>query len=183
MKTHGYSLWLVPEPSTEAFRSLRQLVEELAQVYHSPVFQPHVTLFGGVEDTEENLRRKVRGFADGLVPLYIDLNGAESKGAYFQALFATATRTRSLLRANILAEKLFGIAHSDCYLPHLSFVYGTFGDGEIVRLRKLLEQRDGLFQEGKSFIAKRVQLWHTEGTAAEGHLVAEFPLNGKGLQN
>lgn len=71
----------------------------------------------------------------------------------------------------------------ECYLPHLSLAYGTFGDAEIANLKRTLEQFHPLLRDGKSFIAKKVQLWHVEGKIAEWHLVAEFPLIGKELSN
>lgn len=183
MKTQGYSLWLVPEPNTVALSSLRRVINELARVYRSPVFEPHVTLLGGVEDTEENSRRKVGRLAETLPSLCIDLNEVDSKGTYLQALFVMATRTRSLIRANIVSKINFGVPMDECYLPHLSLAYGTFGDAEIATLKRTLKQLHPLLQDGKSFIAKKVQLWHVEGEVAEWHLVAEFPLTGKELSN
>jgi hypothetical protein len=56
-----YSLWLVPGVETTAHRQLRARITGLAErVEDAPVFEPHVTVIGGIDGERGALEETTR---------------------------------------------------------------------------------------------------------------------------
>src|SRR3989344_2138401 len=108
-KATGYSLWLVPESGTETHQLLDKFVRNVASQYQTPVFAPHVTLLGGVEGKEQDMREKTLTLAEQLAPYEIQLGEVDSSGIYFQILFSRIQETSAMMNANTVAQKVFGV--------------------------------------------------------------------------
>lgn len=171
-KATGYSLWLVPERDTETYELLDQLIRTVAAQYRTPVFDPHVTLLGGVEGTEQDMREKTRVLAEELTPYEIQLGEVGSNGIYFQILFSKIEQTRSVLNANTVAQEVFGVDKGK-YFPHLSLAYGDLSNEQVATLQQFVGQRNPI--AGTHFLAQSVELWRSEGTVEEWRKVAIFP--------
>lgn len=171
MKATGYSLWLVPERDTETYVFLSQLIHNIAARYRTPVFDPHVTLLGGRDGTEQDMREKARLLAGELSPFEIQLGEVDSSGIYFQILFSKIEQTCAVLNANVVAQKVFGVDKGK-YFPHLSLAYGDFSNEQVAALRQFVAQRNPI--AGMHFFAQG-ELWHSEGAVEEWRKVAFFP--------
>jgi len=171
-KATGYSLWLVPERDTETYVFLDQLIRNTAAQYRTSVFGPHVTLLGGVEGGEQDVCEKTRVLAGELSPYEIKLGEVGSNGTYFQILFSEIDQTHSVLNANALAQKVFGVDKGD-YFPHLSLAYGDLSNEQVVTLQRVVAQ--GCAIAGTHFVAQRTELWYTEGAIEEWYRVETFP--------
>lgn len=60
-----YSIWLMPDPASSVNARLQSEISHCAGVLHpdAPVFQPHVTLIGGVSKAEADMIQKTEELA------------------------------------------------------------------------------------------------------------------------
>jgi len=167
-----YSLWLVPEGRTETHRFLDQLIHSAAVKYRTPAFNPHVSLISGVAGSEQDVREKTRVLAEKITPYEIQLSEVGSNGIYFQALFSRVEQTRSVLDANIVAQKIFGMDKGK-YFPHLSLAYGDLSNEQVATLQQFVVLGNPI--AGMHFLAQGVELWRIEGAVEKWRKVATFP--------
>ena len=167
-----YSLWLVPKRDTEAYALLDQLIRDAAAQYRTPVFGPHATLQGGIEGAERDVRERACLLAGELSPYEITLGEIGSNGIYFQILFFKVDRTPSVLNANALARKVFGMDKGD-YSPHISLAYGDLSKNQVDTLQQFIAQERAI--EGTRFMAESIELWYAEGAIEEWYRVETFP--------
>lgn len=172
-KALGYSLWLVPDFGSEVYRMLEQQITDVANKYQTPNFLPHVTLLGGLVGDEKSLCDKTQKLAETLNPYEIKLGEVGSNGTYFQVLFSKVEQTKAVIDANSLAQDIFEVDKAT-YFPHLSLAYGDFSLEEVALLKREITQDN--FAVGKSFLAREIELWRTEGVVQDWYKVATFPL-------
>lgn len=173
-----YSLWLVSEPEVKASGILQKLLVDIATVYGTPAFKPHVTLLGSIQGSRCDLIDHTKNLASQLHPLKVKLGTVGTGGNYFKTLFLEVKKTGSLLRANALAKETFRVVKQGKYLPHCSLVYGDLNETQIAYLRQQLLQLQHLTSNG-SFLAKRIELWRAKGKVENWYLVETFPLGEK----
>lgn len=119
--SRGLSLWLVPEPRACAVLQARIL--SLAARYGGPRFLPHVTVFAGRFERDEDLLAVVREAADGEA-LELTVRGVETGAAFYRSVFVALAGTP---RLQALSDRVGArAATSDFELdPHLSLFYGA----------------------------------------------------------
>lgn len=171
MRAVGFSLWLVPEGEVRA--RLAQRIETLARRFGTQVLEPHVTLLGGVERPERDVREACAVLARSLAPLVIRLGPLDALDEYFKCVFAPVEENRALHRARAAAQEALG-ARPAGFMPHLSLVYGSLAASE--RAKAL---REGAAASGERFVARRFELWRTAGEVREWRFVEAWPLQGR----
>lgn len=171
-KATGYSLWLVPEKGGEAYQFLERVIQDIGSDYQTPLFDPHVTLVGGVEGLEKTVLKKARELAKELTPYEIELGEIDSNGTYFQILFSQVMQTISVMHAGATAQKVFGM-EGEKYFPHLSLAYGAFSQEQVNGLMTTMGEKS---IKGTRFFVDRIEVWSTEGFVEEWRKVAEVPL-------
>jgi len=119
-----YSLWLMPKG--EIYHKFAEVIKKLAKEYHAPVFQPHITLLGEIEQPEDEVIRKAEQLASGQKPFPITLRQIDYQDYHFRALFVKAGVTEPLLNLHEKAKRLFGMENIPPYMPHLSLLYGNY---------------------------------------------------------
>jgi 2'-5' RNA ligase len=124
LKTQEYSLWLMP--SGEIYERLNSLISQLSRKYKTPVFEPHLTLLGGVLGSEADILSKTNQLTSVLQPYRIELSQVEYLAEYFRCLFIKAKETDEVMNANLEARKIFDRQNDTEYMPHLSLMYGDF---------------------------------------------------------
>jgi 2'-5' RNA ligase len=121
----SYHLWL--KPSGEPYKALAGAIRELARELGGPVFEPHVTLLGRLEGSEDDHRRRTEVLARELRPFPIVLTDAAQGGAYFQCVFLRVQPSAAIMDARARACRVFDRSEP-AYVPHLSLVYGVYPD-------------------------------------------------------
>lgn len=121
-----YSLWLRPQGDI-AF-SLKQKIKKLSEKYKSPVFEPHVTLLGGLEAGETELSQLTDTLAGALHPFDLIMTQADIGNSFYQSVFARIKKTDEILKARETAKRLFSVEADEKKdrFPHLSLMYGDF---------------------------------------------------------
>ncbi|OGI22325.1 MAG: hypothetical protein A2808_01010 [Candidatus Moranbacteria bacterium RIFCSPHIGHO2_01_FULL_55_24] len=155
-KAIGYSLWLVPDTDSQAYLALSERIKDIALKYQTPLFEPHVTLLGGIQDLEKNVREKTQTLSKTLKPLEIQTCGIDSYETYFQALFLKVKKTPEIMQIYEESRQHFGLPEKE-HFPHLSIAYGEFALNDIQSLQAALESIESVF------FAKTIELWRTEG--------------------
>src|SRR3954462_2265494 len=80
-----YHLWF--KPSGEAYKILRRTIEQLAQKLDAPMFEPHISLIGNLDGTEEEIIKKSESLAKSLKPFTAVLTEPAYRDSHFQCLF------------------------------------------------------------------------------------------------
>lgn len=117
------------------------------------------------------MRNKAQGITKKLVPYEVRLGEVGSHRTYFQALFSKVDQTPQVLNAYEMAQKVFDLDKGK-YFPHISLAYGDFSDEQVDNLKRIAEQE--FETKNISFLARDIELWHTEGVVGEWHQIATF---------
>lgn len=118
-----YHLWLAPTGKT--YHALRETITNLSKAHHAPAFEPHVTLLGSLQGTEEDISVRSLQLGASLPPFDIQLTEPAYGDQYFQCVFLKAQKNPALMNAHELASKLFA-KDPVPYMPHLSLLYGHY---------------------------------------------------------
>ncbi|MGH8010434.1 MAG: hypothetical protein ACREQ3_25855 [Candidatus Binatia bacterium] len=102
MGSSSYHLWL--KPSGSAYDVLAETIRELARELNAPVFEPHVTLLGHLEGSEQNHVERTQQLARELHPFQVVLTEPSYQNEYFQCLFMRVQQTPAVMNPNALAR-------------------------------------------------------------------------------
>lgn len=117
-----FSLWFIlPGDARVRYRAL---IERLSARLGTPVFEPHITLLGGLTGEEEGLRQRTRALAGAIGSFEARLLEAKWLDEYYRCLFVEVALSRALLDAHETARKVFDQRLEGGFYPHLSLVYG-----------------------------------------------------------
>jgi 2'-5' RNA ligase len=134
-----YSIWLVPDSGTRAYRALDELIGDNARSYpDAPDFEPHITLLGGVETDEATAVERTRDLARGRDPFGLEFSDVSCSTTTHQCVFLHVAPSAALLRLRRAASESFG-RDERMYVPHLSLVYSDMDVADRVRLMRSIE--------------------------------------------
>ena len=122
-KSSHYSLWLMP--TGEARERLARMILELSRQYATPVFEPHVTLAGGIAGPTREVTSKMRDLARRIPPFTVRLAAVDGLEEYYRCLFIRVAPTRPIMSANEAARGVFNLKSQPAFMPHLSLLYGN----------------------------------------------------------
>ncbi len=169
MKTQGYSIWLIPENTT--FKILSAIIQKLSQKYSSPVFEPHVTLIGGISGTETKVIAKTKELATKIAPYKIRFGGVNFLDYYFKALFLEVMPDKEVMKVNKMATKIFDM-EDQSYAPHLSLIYGDFSEDLKKEMIKNLKPKILTL----SFEVNKIYLYKTGGEINDWKRIKQLEL-------
>lgn len=163
-----YSLWLMP--TGQVFEKLSNLVKRLAGKYESSVFEPHVTLIGGISSSKTEMILKTEKLSKAISPYTITLEEVSYSEHYFKALFVRVKNTSAVQETFVKAEQLFPVEGP--YMPHLSLTYGNFPPD--IKQQMVIEVGDKFTDE---FLVDTLYLYRTDNDKVEDwYRVKEFKL-------
>jgi 2'-5' RNA ligase len=128
MQAPRFSLWLLlPREAHERFQSL---IAKLSARLGTPLFEPHITLLGGLTGSEEALRRQTRALAGATAPFEVRLLEVGCLDEYYRCLFVKIALSRALQEVHAVARHFFDQSLDADFFPHLSLVYGNLEEKE-----------------------------------------------------
>ena len=151
------SLWL--QPNGDIAYRLQERIKKLSKKYNTPVFEPHVTLLGGLRASQTELVSLTNTLASSLKPFELTLTRAGYTEQFYQSLFIHIKDNESLKEAHSLACRLFDRPQGDRFMPHLSLLYGDMTRNEKERVLNILGREFYI-----PFSVKSIVLMQTEGT-------------------
>lgn len=111
------AFWL--SPAGEAREFFLGVVKDLAQRFHAPVFEPHVTLCGG--DMPEERAKEILSNLCIREAIELEITGIKHSEKYTKTLFVQFRTTPEIEALSAEIEKAAGSEHD--LNPHLSLMY------------------------------------------------------------
>ncbi len=159
-------------PDEDNFKRYSNIIRSLSTKYSTPIFEPHVTLLGGLSDKEDFLIKGTSETAAALQTFMVRFIKTDYFNEYFRSLFVLVEKTPELNRAWNTAASRFDL-NPNWYMPHMSLIYGDIPEEtkqDIIKDLKTEAIREG-------FLASRLALYSTDGPVAEWHEISSFDLN------
>lgn len=168
-KATGYSLWLMP--SNNAYEQLSALIHELSGAHDTPVFEPHVTLLGGLQEKESGIVARTMKLAEVIEPFVINLTRIEHSNEHFRCLYYRVEKTIDVVYAYRQACDIFRVSEGKNYMPHLSVMYGDIPEKTkeqiIAGINAVITMR---------FSVQHIDLFSTDGEVEKWYKVKRFHL-------
>ena len=118
----SYSIWFLPQGQIKTY--LTEIIWDLSASWKGPHFVPHITLFGGVDETEDYMRHKARLLAEQLEPFDLKLGRLAWSEEFFRSFYLEVQFDHELRFARKRTLSVFE-AQEEEFFPHLSLYYGT----------------------------------------------------------
>lgn len=131
-----YSLWLLP--CAEDSDLLSALIQELAEVHHSPLFLPHLTLASPIWLEESSLDARLRPLFSGHASFSLMSRELSHSEAFFRAVVIETESSPALLALRQQVLPLSEDAAAKPFLPHISLIYKEMPERERKNLLKTL---------------------------------------------
>ena len=155
---HEYSLWL--EPKGEKYDQLKNIIVDLSIATRSPLFDPHLTLLGGITMPVEKIIEKIKILAERSRAITLSLIATHSGDFYYKSIFLECEKTESLMNLNKEAQKIFSQPFE--YNPHLSLLYS---DVSQTKKDMLIEKINRKLILPLNFVVDTISLWEAFGPA------------------
>jgi 2'-5' RNA ligase len=131
----AYHLWI--KPSGPPYELLSRTINRIAEEWHAPVFDPHVTLAGPLDGSERELIERCDTLQMLLSPFRIVLDKPLHGPDYFRCVYMRAEPDAAIMSANDAARRVFNLPHRP-FMPHVSLVYGSFTETQRQRIVSVL---------------------------------------------
>jgi Cyclic phosphodiesterase-like protein len=121
--TVTFAVWLTPAPSDR--RWLSKVIQDYAAEYDTPAFEPHLTLYSGMVQTDNNLQTIV---AESLSltsssPITLEIMGLNYSENFFRTGFITFALSDRLLQLSHTLRDCLSAPKEYVLEPHLSLMY------------------------------------------------------------
>lgn len=119
-KLSGYSIWIIPQGNTK--KVLEKEVSRLVKEYGGPLFEPHMTLLGPIDEPEREVVKKTKKLAEKHEPFELEVGEIDYSTTYYQCVFARIKTNQHLIDFRMKAQEIFD--KEDFFMPHISLFYG-----------------------------------------------------------
>lgn len=169
----AYSLWLIPGADTTAHRQLQTTITELtAEHEDAPIFEPHVTVIGGIDGERAALEETTRALAARIEPLKLTFEGVCWSTTRHRCVFLVVEPTLELVKLHRSAQEAVD-GPSAAYHPHLSLVYSEMNFAE----RRDVAQSIDTAALPSGFTCQTLELVDTTGPEPEWETIVSVPLS------
>lgn len=162
-----YSLWLMPRNEVSLF--LKNIIESLAIELDAPLFEPHVTVAGGIFPVEPDINEKLKKLADESEPMTLSLKETDFRDSLYRSLFIHIAPNDALLSLRERCLREFKLEHKP-YMPHISLMYKRMSPD---KKKEIIERTGSRFD--LYFIPDTLSLVRTSGTPDNWKIIAETP--------
>ena len=118
----AYSIWLLPAEDDD--ERLTRVVSELAPLFRTPPFPPHVTVQGDLPQRLADVASAAEKIAASLPVQRWPVRGIEMSDHHFRTLYAAFDGAQSFAPLLESAARLTGTQDGLSPFPHLSLAYG-----------------------------------------------------------
>jgi 2'-5' RNA ligase len=120
------SVWIRPEGP--AAIALEQAIRSIQKRYGGPGGWPHITVAQDLECPVLELERRLEEIAVQVPPFPVRLDGIGWRDEYWRCLFVHVQPSNDLIAAHRAAREAFGLKAAADFEPHVSLLYGQFGE-------------------------------------------------------
>lgn len=142
-----YSIWLTLKP--EAADAVSGDISALADVTGGPIFEPHMTFYGDMNEERDSAKRIALSLAEVCQDAAAQVKDVSFGETYFQSVFLELELPERLaaFRLSYLAQ--YGV--TPAYPPHISIAYGVEDhselDPQLAKIRKRYQGKELVFDE------------------------------------
>jgi len=174
--TSEYSLWLAADEETAAYRQLQATIADLADGQaDAPVFEPHITVVGGISGERDSLRDTLETLGSHRAPIEVAFASVRWSTTRHQCVFLLAEPTLELFELHTSARDAVD-ASKDAYHPHLSLLYS---DIDLKRRRAVAQSIDSASLPSR-ITCRTLTLVETTGSEPEWETIASVALSDQG---
>lgn len=170
--TGTYGLWLVPDRQSDEYEKFQNIINTYSERHDdAPKFEPHVTITGGLETTEDIAREKTEEIANNTDPVDLQFKGPHCSTTRFQCVFILVEPSETLLNIN---QDTIGKFNKNpyMYVPHLSIIYSDIGVKERRNAIDSLQNTD----LPNSATADTIQLLESSGNVDDWDMIEDYEL-------
>ena len=172
LTAQDFSIWLTPDEESNAYRQLQETIDELPSAHaDAPVFEPHVTVVGGVDGDRESLEETTRSLTDDTKPVEVTFGEVRCSTTTHQCVFRLVDPSLALFELYASARDALELS-MEAYNPHLSLVYSDMGFADRLALANAVDV-DALPEE---VALPTLELVATGGPVSEWESVCTVPL-------
>jgi 2'-5' RNA ligase len=151
MSTLRYAVWY--EPTGEVYNELKDLITKLSKQFHSPVFEPHITLLpGGTDMAKDGVIEKLQSYIEKSEQFTTKLTTFDFTDEYFKSIIIAVEQTQEIMSFGHGLQKEINDKQVDIYTPHLSVLYGNYPIKEKKAIQALGKAYD------KSFVLEKIDV-------------------------
>lgn len=168
--SNPYSVWLIPESDSSAYRSLNKLISQNAQTYpDAPDFRPHVTVVGGIRMDRDLVEERTQKISDNYDPFEIDFIDTSCSTTNHQCVFLLVAPSIELLSLNQRAVQMLE-QNNSMYVPHLSLIYSDMSLEDRIEATRSID----LASLPNSVEIDTIAVVDTSGPVSDWETVAEY---------
>lgn len=155
------SIWLVLEKESRS--SCRQLIHTLSKRLKGPIFEPHCTIYGHLNQDIEILKPFVAKLAKEYNQFSATVNKIKNEDSFFKSLYVSISKKSNLNKLNISCKNEFSGSRRYGFDPHISVAYGIFSKQEIHKSTKNIIVPNHVVFNGLSIVktGRNVKNWET----------------------
>ena len=120
------SIWLTPAKVDAAY--LQNIINELASVYRTLVFSPHMTLFSPVDTNVKELQSVITNVAQKITPLFVTMSGLNHTNNIWKTVFIELEKSPELIQLQQKVVSKIPDPNPYEFLPHISLIYKEMPD-------------------------------------------------------
>lgn len=119
-----FCVWLIP--AQPHYLPLQTTINELAEQYDAPSFQPHSTLFCGKTTQIQTVKTTLSELLNDQKTITTDVVGLDTSADYYKTLYLQLQNKKSLIKLNQQFKKQLDPQSTYTFNPHLSLLYKDF---------------------------------------------------------
>ena len=160
-------------PSDRELMRYQNIISEFSQEFDTPAFEPHITLFSGIENLTDDIIYQISVLA-ALTDIFdVTFSEIGLKSNYYKSIYLKPDSNKTLVKMNRELQEIFSdISYS--FKPHLSLLYSDASKKE---------KQDLLHKTNKpilgQFQATTLRIMKTDGNVESWKMVEDFPLHSK----
>ncbi|KFK28561.1 hypothetical protein AALP_AA7G012300 [Arabis alpina] len=158
-KKEVYSVWALPDEETEP--RFIKIMESLRSEFSGPRFDPHVTVVGATNLTEEEAKKMFQAACDGFKPYTATVDRVSTGTFFYQCVFLLLESTHEVMKAGEHCKKHFNCDTTTPYMPHLSLLYAELTEEEKKKAQEKAYTLDSTL-DGLTFRLNRLALCKTD---------------------
>ncbi|GAB4827126.1 hypothetical protein Ancab_034013 [Ancistrocladus abbreviatus] len=156
---YWFSVWALPPDDVR--NRVKKLMDGLRSEFGGPEFEPHVTVVGAINLTEDDAVHKFRSACDGLKVYTANVQSVSTGTFFYQCVFLLLQTSPEVLETSAHCCGHFGYQNSSSYMPHLSLIYGDISN----EVKKKAQEKALILDESissLSFPITRLALYKTD---------------------
>jgi len=162
-----YAIWFLFEKNDDEY--LSQIISKLSNQFRSPIFTPHVTVYGLVDTSLQELDKIILDSIHSTKSFNIEKNTISFSEDFWKTLFIDFNSNGSMLKINKNLIKHLSRFGKYEFKPHTSLIYKEMNNEEKQRLSDNLEIKNSFKITGIGIqeFSERIEDWK---------IIQEYPL-------